>query len=117
MTARGCKPDEQIAVATESTTLIHPEQSGTPNLAAHLGSAVAWAGVNRGAGPRAIQDALKRAIACRRSYVDWDVDHARWVVELLRPERELFYGRTLEEALARCLVWLMRDELIGAVAG
>ena len=47
----------------------------------------------------------------------WDVDHAGWVVELLRPERERFFGRTLEEAPARCLVWPMSDEWgIGAFA-
>ena len=41
----------------------------------------------------------------------WDVDHAGWRVELLAPEREAFFGRTLEEALAWCLVWLMVEEL------
>ena len=47
----------------------------------------------------------------------WDVDHAGWVVDLLSPDRQRFFGRTLEEALAWCLVWLMADEWgIGAFA-
>jgi hypothetical protein len=41
----------------------------------------------------------------------WDVDHAGWVVTLHSPEEQDFYGRTLEEALAWCLVWLMAPEL------
>ena len=61
-------------------------------------------------GSRALQDALRGVIADRGGYVAWDVDHAGWVVELLAPERERFYGRTLGEALAWCLVWLMADE-------
>ncbi len=56
---------------------------------------------------RALQDALRRAIATRGGSCWWDVDHAGWVVTLDRPERHEFYGRTLEEALAWCLVWLM----------
>jgi hypothetical protein len=42
---------------------------------------------------------------------DWMVDHASWVVTLISPEEQAFYGRTLEEALASCLVWLMSPEL------
>jgi hypothetical protein len=59
---------------------------------------------------RDLQNALRRAIASRRGYCDWTVDHAGWVVTLLSPE-ETFYGRTLEEALAWCLVWLMAPEI------
>ena len=77
---------------------------------ADLAAAIARAGVDPTAEPRPLQDALKRAIADRRGYVAWDVDHAGWVVELLRPERERFHGWTLEEALALCLVWLPADE-------
>ena len=39
------------------------------------------------------------------------VDHVRSVVTLHAPEEQTFYGRTLEEALAWCLVWLMAPEL------
>jgi hypothetical protein len=39
------------------------------------------------------------------------VDHAEWVVTLLSPEEETFYGRTLEDAPAWCLVWLMAPEI------
>jgi hypothetical protein len=47
----------------------------------------------------------------RRGYSWWDADHAGWVVTLGSPEEQTFYGRTLEEALAWCLVWLMAPEL------
>jgi hypothetical protein len=33
------------------------------------------------------------------------------VVTLSSPEEQTFYGRTLEEALAWCLVWLMAPEI------
>ncbi len=81
------------------------------SLPADLAAAVARAGAAPTAEPRVLQDALKAAIADRRGYVAWDVDHAGWVVELLRPERQAFHGRTLEEALAWCLVYLMAEEL------
>ena len=35
------------------------------------------------------------------------------VVGPLAPDRERFHSRTLEEALAWCLVWLMAEELSG----
>ena len=76
-----------------------------------LVAAIARAGVYPTAAPRALQDALKAAIADRRGYVAWDVDSTGWVVELLSPDREEFRGRTLESALAWCLVWLMAEEL------
>ena len=76
-----------------------------------LAAAVARAGVDPTAAPRPLQDALLAAIADRRGYVAWDVNHAGWRVDLLSPEREAFFGRTLEEALAWCLVWLMVEEL------
>jgi hypothetical protein len=65
---------------------------------------VAHAGVDSTLEGRARQDALRAAIAERRGSCWWDVDHAGWVVALDRPERHEFYGRTLEEALARGLV-------------
>jgi hypothetical protein len=80
-------------------------------LAPDLAGAVAQAGVDPTLDGRALQDALRRAIATRRGYCDWTVDHAGWVVTLLSPERQDFSGRTLEEALAWCLVWLMAPEL------
>ena len=60
---------------------------------------------------RVLQDALCQAIAERRGYCSWDVDHAGWVVTLHSPDEQDFYGRTLEEGLAWCLVWLMFPEL------
>jgi hypothetical protein len=62
---------------------------------------------------RALQDALLGAIAHRRDSGAWIVDHASWVVTLHSPEEHEFYGKTLEEALAWCLVWLMAPELGG----
>ena len=92
-------------------------------LAADLAAAVARAGVDPTpeadgpSGSRALQDALRRAIAERRGYVAWDVDRAGWGVDLLSPDRQRFHGRMLDEALAWCLVWLMADALgIGAPA-
>ena len=36
-----------------------------------------------------------------------DVDHAGWVVTLHFPDQQNFSGRTLEEGLVWCPVWLM----------
>ncbi len=60
---------------------------------------------------RALQDALRRAIATRRGSCPWDVDQAGCVVTLHSPDEQDFSGKTLEEALAWCLVWLMAPEL------
>jgi hypothetical protein len=60
---------------------------------------------------RALQDALRAAIAYRRGYCWWTVAHAGWVVTLDSPERQEFSGRTLDEARAWWLVWLMAPEL------
>jgi hypothetical protein len=76
-----------------------------------LSGAIAQAGVNPTLEGRALQDALRSAIATRRGYCDWTVDHAGWAVVLYHPKEQTFYGKTLEEALAWCLVWLMAPEL------
>jgi hypothetical protein len=39
------------------------------------------------------------------------VDQASWVITLRAPEEQDFSGKTLEEALGWCLVWLMAPEL------
>ena len=80
-------------------------------LAAEFAGTVAHAGVDPTLDGRVLQDALRAAIATRGGYCWWDVDHAGWVVTLDAPERHEFYGKTLEEALARCLVRLMAPEL------
>jgi hypothetical protein len=72
---------------------------------------VAHAGVDPAGEGRALQDALRAAIATRRGYCSWDVDHASWVVTLHSRDEQDFYGKTLEEALAWCPVWLMTPEL------
>jgi hypothetical protein len=81
-----------------------------PILARDLAGTVAYAGVDLNLEGHALQDALLREIAHRCGYCWWDVDHASWVVTLDSP-REKFYGLTLEEALAWCLVWLMAPEI------
>jgi hypothetical protein len=78
-----------------------------PVLPRDLAGTVAHAGVDPTLGGRALQDALRAAIANRRGCCSWTVDHAGGVVTLHFPEDPDFYGRTLEEALAWCLVWLM----------
>jgi hypothetical protein len=80
-------------------------------LAPDLAGTVAYAGVDPPLEGRALQDALRAAIATRGGYCWWDVDHAGWVVMLHSPEEQHFYGKTLEEALAWCLVSLMAPEL------
>ncbi len=87
----------------EAVTLAPDDPAGAP-------SAVARAGVDPTLEGRALQDALRRAIASRVS-CDWTVDHAGWVVMLFSPEEQTFSGKTLEEGLAWCLVWLMFPEL------
>ncbi len=67
---------------------------------------MAHAGVDPTFEDRAPQDALRATIATRGGYCWWDVDHVGWVVTL-SSEEQTFYGRTLEEALAWNLVWLM----------
>jgi hypothetical protein len=82
-----------------------------PPFAPDLAAAVAQAGVDITLEGRALQEALRHATASRRGYCDWTVDHASWAVMLYSPEEQVFYGKTLEEALAWCLVWLMAPEL------
>jgi hypothetical protein len=40
-----------------------------------------------------------------------NVDHAGWLVTLHSPEAQGLSGKTLEEALAWCPVWLMAPEI------
>lgn len=81
------------------------------SLPADLAVAVARAGVDPTAEPKALTSALRAAIADRGGYLCFDVDVIGWRVDLLSPEQETFRGRTLAEALAWCLVWMMGDEL------
>jgi hypothetical protein len=79
-----------------------------PVLARDLAGTVAWAGVDATLTGRELQDALRKAIASRRGSCDWMVDHAGWVVLLPSPEEQTLSRKALDEALAWCLVWLMR---------
>ena len=82
-----------------------------PVLTPDLAGVVARAGVDSTLESRALQDVLRRAIASRRGYCSWDVDHAGWVVTLHSPEEQDFSGKTLEEGVAWCLVWVMAPEI------
>ena len=75
-----------------------------PVLARDLAGTVAYAGIDPTLKGRPLQDALRREIAYRRGYCSWTVDHASWVVTLHSLQEQDFYGKTLEEALAGCLV-------------
>jgi hypothetical protein len=50
-------------------------------------------------------------IATRRDSCSWTVDCAGWVVMLHAPEQQDFSSKTLEDALAWCLVWMKAPEL------
>jgi hypothetical protein len=63
-----------------------------PVLARDLAGTVAYAGVDPTLEGRALQDALLRAIAARRGYCWWDVDHAGWVVTLRSPQMQTTSG-------------------------
>ena len=56
-----------------------------PVLSRDLAGTVAHAGVDPTFEGRALQDALRAAIATRRGYCCWGVDHAGWVVTLSAP--------------------------------
>ena len=71
-----------------------------PVLAPDLAGTVAYAGGDLTLEGRALQDALRAAIATRRGYCWWDIDCAGWAVTLSSPEEQDFYGKMLEEALA-----------------
>jgi hypothetical protein len=86
-------------------------RTDAPVLFRDLAGTVAHAGVDPTLEGRALQDALRRAIATRRGYCSWTVDHASWVVTLSSPDEQDFSGKTLEEPLAWCLVWLMAPEI------
>jgi len=82
-----------------------------PVLAPDLAGAVAQAGGDPTLDGRALQDPLRAAIATRRGSCSWTVDHAGWVVTRHSSDEQEFSGKTLEEALAWCLVRLMAPEL------
>ena len=57
----------------------------------------------------------RRLTADRDGSVDRDDDEGDRAVVLLHPECEAFRGATLQEALARCLVWLMVEDVAGGM--
>jgi hypothetical protein len=55
----------------------------------------------------ALCEALQRAIPSHRGSCTWQPIHTGWVVTLHYPERRTFFGQSLEEALAWCLLWVI----------
>ena len=75
-----------------------------------LRAALTEAGIDPNLEGSALQEALQEAIALRRSSCTWTKVHTGWLVTLHHPERRIFFGASLEEALAWCLVRLMTRE-------
>jgi hypothetical protein len=67
-----------------------------PILPRDFAGAIAHAGVDPTLEGRALQDALRAAIAVRGGYCWWDFDNACWVVTLHSPEEQEFSGKTLK---------------------
>lgn len=80
-------------------------------LAPDFAATIAQADVDPTLKGRALPDAIRSAIADRRVYLSWDVDRAGWPVILYHPEEQTFHDRTLEAALAWCLVCLIASEI------
>ena len=91
--------------ATDRPVLPRDDPAGAPGTAAHDPAGVPR--VDPTLDGRALQAALRRAIATRGGACWWEVDHAGRVVTRHSPKEQGFFGRTLDEALAWCLVWLM----------
>ena len=64
---------------------------------------VAHAGVDPTLEGRALQEALRAAIATHRGCGSWHVDYAGWVVVLHSPVEQDFYRKIQEEGVAWCL--------------
>jgi hypothetical protein len=96
-----------VSPSADRPVLPRDDPSGAPGTIVH-------AGIDPILEDRALHDALRAAIATRRGSCWWDagcpLGPAGWVVTG-RPKghspREEFSGRTIEEGLAWCLVWLM----------
>lgn len=57
------------------------------------------------AGPALRAQLLSEITRCGGE-VEWSVDDRGWRVQLLGPQAEIFHGRSLEAALAWCLLYL-----------
>ena len=55
----------------------------------------------------ALQEPLHRAIVLRRGCCTWKPIHTGWVVSLHYPESRTFFGVSLDDALAWCLLWVI----------
>lgn len=56
---------------------------------------------------RTVHEALLSAITGRYHAGAWSGDASGWVVEVQIPQQHIFFGQTLEEALAWCLAWML----------
>ena len=71
------------------------------------GAALAEVGIDPTLKGPALCEALQRAIALDRGSCTWQPIYLGWVVTLHYPERRSFFGQSLEEALAWCLLWVV----------
>lgn len=67
-------------------------------MAPDIAAAIALAGIDPTLESRPLQDAIRAAIATRRGYSDWTVDHAGWVVTLYHSKQQ-FHGPRLRKDL------------------
>ena len=75
-----------------------------------LVAALTEAGIDPTLEGPALQEALHRTIALRRGCCSWQPIHTGWVVTLHYPESRTFFGLSLEDALAGCLLSVIARE-------
>jgi len=68
------------------------------------------AGINPTLDGSALQVALQQSLAHRGNCCTWTPIHTGWVVTLHYPEVHSFFGVSLEDALAWCLLWVITRE-------
>ena len=75
-----------------------------------LETALTEAGIDPTLQGPARHEALQRAIALRHGCCTWKPIHLGWVVSLHYPEARTFFGPSLEDALAWCLLWVIDQQ-------
>ena len=80
---------------------------------ADLVAALAEVGIDPTLEGPALCEALQRAIAWQRGSCTWQPIHIGWVVTLHYPERRTFFGQSLAESLAWCLLWVLARQRQG----
>lgn len=82
----------------------------SPTQLPELEAMLAEAGIDPALDGPALQEALQRAIALHHGGCTWKPIHTGWVVTLHSPESRTFFGTSLEDALAWCLLWVRARE-------